>query len=113
MKLSHILVTALLLGSAAAQAAEMHTMAGMQPAVGSTAVTHKAQGIVNRVDAVQGKINLTHGPIKTLGWSGMTMDFPVKDKALLAGIKPGQKVDFEIEKAPNGQYPIARITPAK
>jgi len=98
----------------AAHGAAAADMAGMKMAPAKTVTAaHKGEGTVNKVDAANGKINLTHGPIKSLGWSGMTMDFPVKDKAMLAGIKPGQKVVFELEKAADGQYPITRITAAK
>ncbi len=112
MKAIQILIAALVFGSAA-HAAEMHDMAAMQPAAAKAAAVHSGEGTVNKVDVAAGKINLTHGPIKSLGWSGMTMDFPVKDKALLSGLKPGQKVAFELEKTPDGRYPITRITPAK
>src|SRR5512135_2598465 len=107
---------AIVLGVAlpAAHGAAASDMAGMKMAPAkTTAAIHKGEGTVNKVDAANGKINLTHGPIKSLGWSGMTMDFPVKDKAMLAGIRPGQKVAFELEKAADGQYPITRIAPAK
>ena len=46
------------------------------------------------VDAKAGKINLSHGPIASLDWPGMTMDFDVQDMALLTDLKPGQKVTF-------------------
>ncbi len=74
--------------------------------------THRGQGTVNSVDAKAGKVNLTHGPMESLGWSAMTMGFSVKDAALLDGIKPGMKVDFELEKV-DGKYRIISITPVK
>ncbi len=56
---------------------------------------HQATGVVKRVDAVKGVVLLKHDPIKSLGWPGMTMDFSVRDKKLLQGLKPEQKVTFE------------------
>lgn len=74
---------------------------------------HKGQGTVNRVDINAGKVNLTHGPIPTLKWPGMTMDFVVKDKQALGKLKAGQKVEFKVVEQPKGQYAITEIAPAK
>jgi Cu/Ag efflux protein CusF len=74
---------------------------------------NKAVGIANSVDLQQGSINLTHGPVETLGWPGMTMDFNVKDKTILQGIHPGQKVAFEIVKEGPGKFYISHIKPFK
>lgn len=73
---------------------------------------HKAQGVVNKIDLQHGKVNLTHGPIKSLGWSGMTMDFAVKDATILKHVKPGQQVNFEVVNEGPGKYFVTRITPA-
>ena len=74
---------------------------------------HKASGVVNEIDMQHNTINLTHGPIKSLGWSGMTMDFSVKDAAILKHVKTGQKVNFEVVNEGPGKYFVIRITPAK
>lgn len=73
---------------------------------------HKGQGTVNSVDAKGGKVNLTHGPIAGLNWPAMTMDFQVKNHAVLKGVTPGQKVEFDIVQAGQSQFIITRITPA-
>lgn len=73
--------------------------------------TGSGQGTVNRVDLQNNKVNMTHGPIQSLGWPGMTMDFKVKDAAVLHGIKPGQKVTFEVVKEGPKQYFVTRINP--
>lgn len=74
---------------------------------------HRGQGTVNQVDAAASKVNMTHGPIQTLKWPGMTMNFVVKDKRLLDGLKSGQKVDFSLAEQAKGQYVITQIAPAK
>ncbi len=86
-----------------------HKMSGMN---GQTQNTHRGQGAVNSVDAKVGKVNLTHGPMESLGWEAMTMGFTAKDAALLEGIKPGMKVDFELKKI-DGKYRIISIIPSK
>jgi Cu(I)/Ag(I) efflux system membrane fusion protein len=73
---------------------------------------HKGQGTVNRVDKNAGKINLSHDAIASLNWPAMTMDFQVRDKALLEGVKPGARVDFEVAQTPRGPV-IIRLKPAK
>lgn len=74
--------------------------------------TRISQGVVNRIDFQNSKINLTHGPIKSLGWSGMTMDFAVEDAAILKHVRVGQKVDFEVVNEEPGKYFVTHITPA-
>lgn len=88
-------------------------MQGMMAAEATIAQMHKGHGKVNKVDIQDGKINMTHGPIKSLGWAGMTMDFKVKDKAILNNIKPGQMVDFDVAKDGSGLYYVNRISPLK
>lgn len=106
----------LVLATLPAHAAEMKDMSGMKDMPGmkmaAESTAHKGQGTVNSVDAKAGKVNLTHGPIATLNWPGMTMDFQVKDKALLKGVAPGQKVEFDIVQQGPGQFVITRIAPA-
>ena len=57
--------------------------------------THKAVGVVKKVDAKQGTVTLAHEPIKSLNWSAMTMGFQVKDKSLLNRLAVDKKVEFE------------------
>ncbi len=109
----------LVLASVPAHAAEMKNMSGMKDVPGMTAdakkpteTAHKGQGTVNSVDVKAGKLNLTHGPIAALNWPGMTMDFQVRDKALLKGVTPGQNVEFDIVQQGPGQFVITRIAPA-
>ena len=75
--------------------------------------SHQGKGTINSVDAKAGKINLSHGPIASLDWPGMTMDFDVQDKALLTDLKPGQKVTFKLIEARKGKYVISEITVVK
>ena len=74
---------------------------------------YMARGRINHVDKTAGSINITHGPIKILNWPGMTMSFPVLDKAALSRLRPGEAVDFDLAKGADGQYAITRIVPEK
>jgi Cu(I)/Ag(I) efflux system periplasmic protein CusF len=80
-----------------AQSGETHTghdtkTAGAQK---SQAQTHKASGTVTRVDQSNSKVTIAHGPVPSLKWPAMTMNFIVEDKALLGKLSSGKKVDFE------------------
>ncbi|MFZ5503061.1 MAG: copper-binding protein [Pseudomonadota bacterium] len=74
---------------------------------------HQAEGVLNSIDLQNRKINLTHGPVKSLGWPGMTMNFSFKDAAILKGIQPGQKVAFEIVKEAPKKFYVSKITALK
>lgn len=66
------------------------------------AAAHKASGKIEAVDPVAGTLKINHGPVESLGWPPMTMDFSVGDKALLNNLKSGQQVEFEfIERGSN------------
>jgi Cu(I)/Ag(I) efflux system periplasmic protein CusF len=61
----------------------------------SSAQTHKASGTVTKVDRIASKVTIAHGPVESLKWPAMTMNFLVRDKALLDKLPPGKKIDFE------------------
>lgn len=65
-------------------------------AAAGTQTAHPAQGVIKKINAKAGVITIAHGPINGLNWPPMTMGFKVKNKALLAGLKEGQKVQFEV-----------------
>ncbi|MEO8417683.1 MAG: copper-binding protein [Methylophilaceae bacterium] len=52
---------------------------------------------VRKVYKDTGKITLKHGAIKNLDMPGMTMQFKVKDAAMLDGINAGDMVAFTAE----------------
>lgn len=57
-----------------------------------------SEGTVKKVKA-SGKITIVHGPLANLNMPPMTMTFAVKNKALLKGVKPGDKVRFRAEQS--------------
>lgn len=68
-----------------------HGTAAAKPAAEASFV----DGEVRRVDAETGKVTLRHGDIKYLDMGPMTMVFTAKDRALLAGLKAGDKIRFK------------------
>ena len=67
-------------------------MKGMDAKGTAKSAAHEADAVVKEFDAVQGKVTLAHGPVKSLGWPAMTMAFGVKDKALYDKLAVGAKV---------------------
>ncbi len=78
------------------------------PAAAAASATHRGEGTVEAVDAKTASVTLAHGPIPTLKWPAMTMDFKVKDAALLRTLKPGQRIDFDTVAGAPGEYVIVR-----
>jgi Cu/Ag efflux protein CusF len=72
------------------------------------------KGEVKKIDVAGGKITMTSGPIKNLDMDddNMTMVFLVQDPAMLKKVKPGDKVQFEAEKATAG-FTITKLQKAK
>ena len=66
---------------------------------------------VRKVDMAQGKVTLKHGEIKNLDMPPMTMVFTVTDKAMLDGVKPGDKVKFKAANE-SGKMMVVEMAPA-
>ena len=73
----------------------------------------QASGTVNSVDAGAHKINISHGPIRDLGWQPMTTDFPVEPSVNLKSIKLRSRVKFTLEKGEDGMPVVQSINPTK
>lgn len=113
MKFATFSLSVFLLVTSTAALAENHSQYMSQSDMHAAAQGHIGQGVVNKIDPQHNKINMTHGPIDSLGWPGMTMDFTVKDAAVLKGLKPGQKVTFEVVNEGPRKYVVTRILPQK
>ncbi len=83
-----------------------------------TVMAHDSQagvhgtGTVTAVNPAQRRIGMQHDPIPAIGWPAMSMEFAVAPAVDLQGIQPGSRVDFAIEKGPDGMYVIQSIRPA-
>jgi len=98
-----------------ALACALPVQAADAPAAKSAMPAEAAQGsgVVKKVDAANGIVNIAHEPIPALKWPAMIMDFKVADKKLLDGIKPGQSVNFGISKDAKVGFVISRIGAGK
>ncbi len=75
---------------------------------GPALASELAEGEVRKIDAAAGKLTLKHGEIKRLEMPPMTMVFRVRDPALLAPLKVGDKIRFDVEKQ-GAAYVVTRI----
>ncbi|MBS0349335.1 MAG: efflux RND transporter periplasmic adaptor subunit [Proteobacteria bacterium] len=85
---------------------------GEKPAAAPQAAGHRAEGTVGSVDAKDGTVSLSHGPVASLKWPAMTMEFKVANPSLLQALKPGVKVDVEFVERQPGEWVITSATPA-
>lgn len=81
---------------------------------GATAkVGHRAEGTVDEIDARAGTLSINHGPVASLKWPAMTMEFKVANAALLTGVRSGMPVSFEFVERGAGEWVITAIVASK
>lgn len=76
------------------------------------AAGHRASGEVVSVDAKDGSVTLSHGPVASLKWPAMTMEFKAANPSLMSSLKPGSRVDFEFVERAQGEWVITAVKPA-
>lgn len=79
------------------------------PQVLLAAQGHHGVGTVKTIEAKERRIELEHGPIKSIGWMAMKMFFDVEDRELLKDVKVGDKVTFEFIKTKDGRFVVTDI----
>jgi Cu(I)/Ag(I) efflux system membrane fusion protein len=77
----------------------------------SGAKVHKARGTVAAVDLKGASIEIHHQPVPSLQWPAMSMQFKLNDEQVLATLKKGQAVEFELRQGAPGEFEIVRIAP--
>lgn len=89
------------------------SLAGLIERLGRTPTAAKqqseriqAEGNVKSVDLQQPGLTLSHGPIPAMNYPAMTMEFPVRNPALLRGRKTGERIRFSFQKPALGETPV-------
>ncbi len=72
--------------------------------------THQAVGEI--VGAGAGELLIKHGAIPSAGMGAMTMPFRAPGGAVPLGLKKGDRIRFEFNIQPDGQFQITNIAPA-
>jgi len=86
-------------------------LGGMQKAEAAKPATvgHKAEGTLNAIDGAS--VTISHGPVPSLNWPSMKMDFVLANPALAAGVKPGTAVTIEFVERQPGEWVITALQP--
>ena len=71
--------------------------------------SHRGEGTVEKIG--KDSVTLSHGPIESMKWGAMTMDFKLPKSGAAAGIADGSTVNFEFTARKDGNFEITRITP--
>jgi Cu(I)/Ag(I) efflux system membrane fusion protein/cobalt-zinc-cadmium efflux system membrane fusion protein len=76
-----------------------------------TGVGHQAEGTVEDIDTKSSTVTLAHGPVPSLKWPAMSMEFKVAHSGLLKELKPGALVAFEFVERDQGEWVITAARP--
>lgn len=89
------------------------TAIAMSIAAAASANMHLIKGKVTKVDSSAQKLTIRHGAIKKFDMDdGMTMVFRVKDPAMLKQVKPGDDIQFNVDRV-NGAFTVMEIQKGK
>jgi len=68
---------------------------------------------VGRIEAMSaGSLTISHGPIDSINWGAMTMDFAVPPTGLPKGFKQGDRVRFRFHMNSDGEPVLSSVQPA-
>ena len=81
----------------------------MSDAPAAAGETHKGQGKVEKIG--KDSVTLSHGPIESIKWGAMTMDFKLSKDAAPAGVAVGSMVKFEFVPRKDGSFEVTAISP--
>jgi len=88
-------------------------LGGMQKAEDAAtkpvAVGHKVDGTLNAIDLANGSVTVSHGPVASLNWPSMKMDFVLANPALVTGLKPGAAVVIEFVERGQGEWVVTSM----
>ncbi len=99
-------------GAEGAKPGEKGEIKRAAPAAAAAPATHRGEGTVKALDPANASVTLAHESIASLKWPAMTMDFKVKDAALLRALKPGERIVFDLAGEPGGEYTIVGVQAA-
>ena len=73
----------------------------------SGAQSHRAEGKLERIG--KGDLTISHGPVPSIQWGPMTMDFNAPKGGLPAGLKEGDPITFEFVQSAQGSFEVTKI----
>lgn len=72
---------------------------------------HQAEATVDDIDAKAGTVMLSHGPVASLKWPAMTMEFKVANSALLKDLQPRARVSIDFVERQQGEWVVTGVRP--
>jgi RND family efflux transporter MFP subunit len=91
--------------------AESNLRAAVSGFAAPPATLHLAVGTVDELDPKALTASISHGPVKSLGWNSMTMEFKLGNAELLKTLKPGARVKFQFAEGTPGEWVIQSAAP--
>lgn len=86
-----------------------HTSHGAETPPTAKGAGHRTEGSVDALDAKAGTVTISHGPVASLNWPAMSMEFTVANGSLLQGLKPGSAVAIEFVERQPGEWVITAV----
>jgi RND family efflux transporter MFP subunit len=80
-----------------------------QAAPAARSTEHQAEGKLEAIDAKTGTVTIAHGPVASLKWPAMTMDFTLANAALRGKLEPGATVAFSFVERKPGEWVIVKL----
>ena len=71
------------------------------------AQAHRADGKLERIG--HHDLTISHGPVPSLKWGPMTMDFNAPKGGMPADLKPGDPIAFEFVQSAQGAFEVTKI----
>jgi len=81
------------------------------PSPGAKQAVHRAEATVDSLDAKAGTAMLSHGPVASLKWPAMTMEFSLANAALARDLQQGARVTIEFVERKPGDWMITAAKP--
>ncbi|WP_029044617.1 efflux RND transporter periplasmic adaptor subunit [Cupriavidus sp. amp6] len=91
---------------------------GASPAASAPAAAAPGHEGLGRIEAVNGSdrgtesLTISHGPIPSVQWGAMTMDFAAPPAGLPKGLKPGDRIRFRFHLDKDGMAILSSVEPA-
>jgi len=98
-----------LIDSEASLKSALPRLAVADPAPQPSTSAYHAEGVIETID--KDTVTISHGPVPTLKWPAMTMQFKKPSAGLPAGMKPGDRLAFDFVQRADG-YALTKIGPA-
>ena len=82
-------------------------MSSAVPAANAGVAAHRAAGRIERIDG--NTLTISHGPVPSLKWGPMTMEFNAPPAGVPGDVKAGDTIRFDFVQTPAGEFAVTKI----